>query len=141
MQAISYIEPISAYIPAMATGRPPRVPRTALGKKIYQAREQAGLSQEQLAQRIGVTQRVIAYWEREAVSLRAEQIDALANALNLTTDALLGRKQPTPKTGPAGKVRQVFERVSSLPWHQQRQIVTIVEDLLTARDVKAQKAT
>ncbi len=68
------------------------------------------------------------YWERKPVALRAEQLAALADALNVTADFLLGRptKQPAPK-GPPGKLRQAFDRAHKLPRNQQNRIVELVE--------------
>ena len=88
MQAFSYISLNRPYTAKdMITGRPASKPRTALGLRISAARQSAGLTQQELAEKVNVTQRVIAYWEREAVSLRAEQINALSSALNVTADA------------------------------------------------------
>jgi len=44
-------------------------------------REQAGHSQQQMADRIGLSQRAYAYWERQPVALRPEQLLSLAQAL------------------------------------------------------------
>jgi transcriptional regulator with XRE-family HTH domain len=88
----------------------------------------AGLTQEQLAAKLGITQRVLSHWERAPVALRADQLMALANALHVSADFLLGREPTTPRTsGPAGKARRVFEQVSQLPRHQQQKILEVVE--------------
>lgn len=112
----------------MPAGRPSTRPRTELGERILQARQQAGLTQEQLAQKLGVNQRVITYWERKPVALKPEQLAALAAALGVTGDFLLGRSEPKARgTGPTGKARQVFEAVSALPRDQQTHILRVVE--------------
>ena len=128
MQAVSYISPIGAYSAGMATGRPPILKRTSLGERIATARQHAGLTQKELADRVKVTQRVIAYWEREAVSLRAEQIDALATALNVSADSLVGRKaSKTRGSGPVGRAKRLFDAISQLPRHQQEKVISILE--------------
>jgi transcriptional regulator with XRE-family HTH domain len=53
-------------------------------------REQAGLSQQQLADRIGLTQRAYAYWERHPVALRPDQLLKVADALNVSVEDLVG---------------------------------------------------
>ena len=75
---------------------------------------------------------MIAYWEREAVSLRAEQIDALSNALNVTADVLLGRNKTITRGGPVGKTRRMFEEVGKLPRDRRQHVLRVVEDLLKA---------
>jgi len=133
MQAFSYISLNRPYTAKdMITGRPASKPRTALGLRISAARQSAGLTQQELANKVKVTQRVVAYWEREAVSLRAEQIDALSNALNVTADTLLGRNTVTARSGPVGKTRRMFEEVYKLPRDRRQHILRVVEDLLKA---------
>lgn len=133
MQAVSVTLPNGAYSSDMQTGRPPKRQRSPLGERIASLREQAGLSQQQLAEKTGANQQTIAYWERRAATLRPDQLTALAAALNTSVDHLLGqstRKTKTLAAGPAGKMRQVFEDVSKLPRRQQQQITKVVSALL-----------
>jgi transcriptional regulator with XRE-family HTH domain len=128
MQAISYNFLKPEYVEGMAAGRPAKQARTTFGERLASARERAGLTQLQLAEKLGTSQRVITYWEREPVALRAEQLAALAGALGVTTDFLVGRVASKPRgQGPAGKLRQVFEKASQLPRHQQNKVAEFVE--------------
>jgi transcriptional regulator with XRE-family HTH domain len=98
------------------------------GKRIAEARSHAGLTQVELAKRLGVTQQVVAAWERRNVALRAEQIRTLAEALGTTADYLIGIATNWKGTkGPSGKVGQVFEQVSKLPRRHQQKAVEFVE--------------
>lgn len=110
------------YISDMKTGRPGKQERTPFDERVAQAREQACLTQQQVAEKLGASQCVIAYWEREPVPLRAEQPAALAETLGVSSDHLLGR--PSAKSAslkePAGKSRLFFEAVSKLPRQQQK---------------------
>ena len=133
MQAISYIAVNSDYHPDMPVnmGRPTDRKRTAFGERLVAAREQAGMSQRDLAEKLGITQRALSWWEREPVSLKPEQLAALTVALKITSDALLGIDAPKKRgSGPTGKARRVFEAVSRLPRHQQEKIVDVVETLV-----------
>jgi transcriptional regulator with XRE-family HTH domain len=129
---------IVGYPLEMAAGRPAKQPRTPFGQRIAQAREQAGLTQAELAVRMGVTQPVVAYWEREPVALRIEQLAALADALGVTTDYLAGRstKQSAPK-GPPSKLRVAFEKDKKLPRSQQQHILRVVEAFVEANGTSA----
>ena len=126
MQQISESILSMPYDSGMRTGRPSDFPRTNFGARLTEARQRAGLSQAQLAEKVGADRRVIAHWERRSVTLKPEQLIALAAALNTTTDELLGLK-PAKANGPTGKVRQVFEQVSRLPRKQQAKVVEFVE--------------
>lgn len=126
-------------IAVMPAGRPPKLERTPLGHRMAAAREKAGLTQTELGQKLGISQRVVANWERKPVALRAEQLAALADALGVTADYLLGRpdaKQPAPK-GPPGKLRLAFEKAHKLPRHEQNQIVKFVEAYVSQYTSKA----
>jgi transcriptional regulator with XRE-family HTH domain len=112
----------------MKQGRPTTKPRTDFGRRMADARERAGITQQQLAEKLGTSQRAVAHWERDPVALRPDQIAAVADTLNVTTDELLGRstKDRTPK-GPPGKLRLAFEKAHKLPRNQQSRIVEFVE--------------
>ena len=115
----------------MQTGRPAKYQRPPLGERIAAFRERAGLSQQQLAEKLTVNQQMVAYWERRSVTLRPEQLKALADALKTSVDELLGKAPPKARgAGPVGKVRQVFEIVSRLPRRQQQKIIEVVEALV-----------
>ena len=110
--------------------------RSILGERIAQARQAAGLSQKQLAERLGVSQQMVGYLEVRPVAIRPELLTKLSAALGLPVEELLGaadqKRQPT---GPTGRVRRVFEEVSRLPRKRQQRIVGVVEDMLTAQRV------
>jgi transcriptional regulator with XRE-family HTH domain len=115
-------------------GRPPKGERPEFGQRMAEARERAGFTQIELAKRLGVTQQVIAAWERRIIALRPEQIKAIAQALSTTADYLIGISESWKGSkGPSGKVRQVFEQVSKLPRRQQEKVVEFVEAFVQHR--------
>ena len=116
-------------------GRPAKTKRSKLGERMAALRERAGLSQEQLAGKIGSNQKNVAYWERRAVSLKPAQIDAIAAALGCTHQEILGVAAPKARgAGPVGKAKAVFDRVSALPRDRQQKILGAVEDMLVAHE-------
>ena len=138
MQVLTYNISSNTYNAGMSTGRPTTKPRTALGERISEARSLAGISQIQLAKKLGTSQRVISYWEREPVALKPEQLASLADALNTTADFLLGRKERTKRgNGPVGKGRRIFEAVSKLPRSQQEKIFDVIEPFVSAHISKS----
>ncbi len=133
MQAHFRIAANTPYDPAMATnmGRPTDRKRTAFGGRLVAAREAAGLSQRELAERLGITQRALSWWEREPVALKPDQLAALSTALGVSADDLIGQSHgKKARGGPVGKARRVFESVSRLPRHHQQKIVDVVEALV-----------
>src|SRR5271167_4363206 len=89
----------SVYGLSMQTGRPSKRPRPAFGARLHARREQAGLSQAQVAEKVGVSPRAYGFWEREPIALRAEQLTTLAQVLGVTADALVGLR-PAKQRGP-----------------------------------------
>ncbi len=112
----------------MQTGRPSKNPRTPFGERLHFAREAAGLSQAQVAEKLSMSQNAYAFWERHPVALRPDQIERLATVLGVDFDFLFGRSTSKSRTGgPVGKIRRIFERVSKLPRHQQNKVAEFVE--------------
>jgi len=136
MQAESLFSLAAAYTVPMTAGRPAKFRRSLFGERLFAARQHAGLSQVQIAERLGITQSTYAGWERRTTALKPEFISKLAAALNVSVDFLLGHENGGQrKGGPVGKARRVFEEVSKLPRHQQQRILGIVEDLLAAQRI------
>lgn len=118
----------------MPAGRPPSKEATSFGKRLAAARREVGLTQQELATKIDVTQRVIAYWERESIGLKADQLLSLAAALEVSVDSLLGNKNEVKRRGgPTGRARRLFENIDSLPRAQQRRVLDMVETVLAGQ--------
>jgi transcriptional regulator with XRE-family HTH domain len=62
-----------------------------LGDRIREARKALKLNQVDLAARLGTTQGVVSMWETGARKPTIKGLAALATALDVTTDWLLGR--------------------------------------------------
>lgn len=108
--------------------------RPQQGIRLAELRQAAGLSQYELARYVGVPQANIAFWERSEKPPRSEVLPKMAEALGVTVEDLLNvdagkttaRKATKSNGRPAGKVREVFDRVSKLPRRQQEHIVNWV---------------
>lgn len=115
----------------MKTGRPSKQQRPEFGQRLHALREAAGLSQQQLADKLGMSQRAYSHWERRPVALRPDQLQSLAAALNLPVEALLANGESKKRgSGPAGKMRQLFEAASKLPRSQQEKILAILQPFI-----------
>jgi len=62
------------------------------GKRLASLRQAAGLTQQELGDRIGASRRVIAYYEAESKYPPAHLLVPLAKALSISTDVLLDVK-------------------------------------------------
>jgi len=131
MQAQSIIRHFLGYSGDMKPGRPPQTKRSRFGARLCALRETAGLTQEYVAEQLGISQPSYALWERKEVALRPEQLTKLVNILGVRIEEIL-EEQPTSarRGGPVGRTRRVFETVSHLPRHQQQKIIEVVEALV-----------
>jgi len=110
MPALSLTADLPPYTPLVKTGRPAKRERTPFGQRLHTLREQAGLSQQQLADRLGLTQRAYAHWERNPVALRPDQLLGLAEALNVSVEDLVGSNGTKKRgTGPTGKMNSFLK--------------------------------
>ena len=65
-----------------------------LNEKIYDCRKKAGLSQDALAERLGVSRQAVSKWEIGSAQPDLDNIVALAKAFDVTTDWLLTDDEP-----------------------------------------------
>ena len=92
------------------------------GKRLATLRKAAGLTQQQLGDQIGVSRRVIAYYEGETNYPPAHLILPLAEALKVSTDELLD----------ANKTKQLLDPKFASLWRKLK-----VLEALPDRDRKA----
>ena len=137
MQALTISQSCDPYNDGMQTGRPTTRARSSFGERVYAARLAAGLSQSDVATQLGLKQPSFAAWERDDVALRPDQIAQLATILNVSTDQLLADTAPKRVTGPAGRLRQVFERASKLSRTQQTKVAEFVEPFVERQEKTA----
>lgn len=67
-----------------------------IGERIAQFRKQAGLSQEALAERLGVSRQSVSKWETGGATPELENLLAMSELFGVSTDALLKEDAPAP---------------------------------------------
>lgn len=67
--------------------------KSEFGKRLIELRKARGMTQYDLADAIGTTQRTISYYENEGGHPQAPVMVHLAQALNVSTNELLGVKR------------------------------------------------
>jgi transcriptional regulator with XRE-family HTH domain len=72
-----------------------------LGERIRTARSQIGLTQAELAKKLGVSAGAVGQWETGMAAPATERLAALAELLSISLDVLLGKPQPTGTQGAA----------------------------------------
>ena len=75
-----------------------------LSEKILYCRKKAGLSQEALAEKLGVSRQAISKWETGESVPELSKLVLLARAFDVTTDWLLSESEPEPETFPESEI-------------------------------------
>ena len=75
----------------------------SLAKKMIELRKQNGLSQQDLADRLGVSRQAISRWETGAVQPLADSVKSLAQVFQVSTDYLLNDDLDTPTPPPTAQ--------------------------------------
>ena len=115
-------------------------PHSAFGKRLFALRKTRGLTQVQLAEALGTTQRVISYYETEAELPPSTAIIPLARVLEVSTDELLGLK-PTEPNGNSSIQKQRlwkrFQKMDVLPTKDQRAVIRLINSLAGSSTAEA----
>lgn len=103
----------------------------SFGERLAQLRRAAGYSQRDLAAEIGISQRMVAYYETQSDYPPTHLFPVLAKALGVSADQLLGIE----KLKQGGRARdnrlwRRFSQVEKLPSPQRKQIVQILDTFL-----------
>ena len=101
-----------------------------LGARIAGFRKDHNMTQQQLADLIGVAQQVIGSWEVGRRRVQVAQLPPLARALAVTVEDLIGEEPQPGKRGPAPKLLQQVERIQRLPKAQQRFVMQMIDTVL-----------
>ena len=68
-------------------------------QKLKQMRTRAGMSQEKLAERVGVSRQAITKWETDKGAPDMDNLMALSDLFGVSVDELLGREARRPSEG------------------------------------------
>lgn len=72
-----------------------------LGEKIWRLREERGLSQEALAEKLDVSRQTVSNWENDKATPDAYKLRQLCEALDVSADELLETGDAAQESGPA----------------------------------------
>ena len=126
----------------MQRGRPTKSIRSDFGARIRKLRIASGLSQQEVADLLGIGQPSYADWERRNISLPAEQFVKLADIFGVPVEELFKTNESEPtRTGPAGRAKKAFQEVSTLSRPRQKEILDVVEMLTASAKDKERKAS
>jgi len=109
----------------------------SFGERLAQLRKAAGYTQVEFAAEIGITQRMVAYYEAPDAQPPAHLLPRMAQALDVGTDVLLGMSAPRPvkKVGASRLERRLIE-IEKLDARAKRQITQILDTFIESEKLK-----
>jgi transcriptional regulator with XRE-family HTH domain len=114
--------------------RPSVIPvnQLAIGERLAKLRKIAGLTQKELAEKIGVTRTVITDYECGRVRIYDEMLARLANVLHTSADAILGIGTSKAKDAPSLRISKRINDLEKLPEQKKKAILKTLDDLIKA---------
>lgn len=107
------------------------------GARLVQLRKQAGMTQTALAQEIGVSQRMMAYYEGPTAFPPAHLLPAIARVLGVSVEALLGTETAKRKSKAVDtRMQRRLQQIASLPPDERRQIMQVVDAFIERGQLK-----
>jgi len=101
------------------------------GQRLATLRKNRGLTQTELGDKVGVSYRVIAYYEGETDYPPAHLLPALAQVLKLPVDELLGiKKSKQEEKSPAVALLRKLKKAENLPKKDQKALLHFLEAML-----------
>ncbi|AHK18498.1 XRE family transcriptional regulator [Yersinia similis] len=103
-----------------------------LGIRIAKARKKQQLTQQQLADQLGIAQQTMAHYEGGRLKISVALLPQLTQILNQTLDELLGlpAAKRTGKRGPASRLEQQIKIISQLPKTKQKFVSDMLDTVI-----------
>ena len=87
-----------------------------MGARILRRRKEKGLTQEALANKLGVSNQAVSKWEGDVCCPDLQLLPLLADTLELSLDELFGRESKEKPTQKAEADSQILPIAAELPW-------------------------
>jgi transcriptional regulator with XRE-family HTH domain len=111
---------------------------TTFCERLVALRKAAALTQQQLADEVGVSRRMIAYYEGQSEHPPTTLLPALARALNVSADELLGLEPIAKRNGrvPDNRMQRRLQQLANLPLEDRRQAMQLLDAFIERGQLK-----
>jgi transcriptional regulator with XRE-family HTH domain len=104
------------------------------GSRLRRFRVAGGFTLDQLGRRVGLSKRMVAYYEIQGGTPSPEQLAAFAKALGVSADQLVGASGTQPADAPRGggemRLWRRLRQIQQLPEDQRRAVLKVLDGLL-----------
>ncbi len=107
------------------------------GDYLAQLRKAAGYTQVEFATEVGITQRMVAYYEAPDARPPAHLLPRMAEVLGVGVDVLLGQRQPRrPKQVASNRLERRLLEIEKLDSKAQRQVTQLLDTFIEREKLK-----
>lgn len=108
------------------------------GQRLAQLRQANGFTQQELGDEVGISRRMIAYYERQSEHPPTTQLPAIARALKVSTDELLGTATARKRTGRErdSRLERRLQQIEKLDSADKRQIMQLIDAFIERGQLK-----
>ncbi len=123
---------------------PLKLSKETLGQRIARLRKEKGYTQTELANKIGITQKLVSDYELDRIRPYPEMAIRFALSFDISTDELLGVKKTKNDGGkPNLKIQQRIKKIEELPTSQQKALLktidTFIENIQLKKEIQKNK--
>ncbi len=116
----------------------------SFGPRLAELRKAAGFTQVELATELGISQRMMAYYESPAATPPANLLPAIATALGLSIDDLFGRaakRRLVKQDGGDSRLRRRLMAIEKLEATEKRQVLQLLDAFIERGQLKRKAQT
>jgi transcriptional regulator with XRE-family HTH domain len=111
---------------------------TDFGRRLADLRKKAGYTQVELANDLGVTQRMISYYEGHSEYPPSNLLPVMAKVLGVSADELLGIKPLKKNRQPDSRLQRRLQQIENLDPTTKRQVIQVIDTFIQAAQLKKQ---
>jgi transcriptional regulator with XRE-family HTH domain len=106
---------------------PLRLSNSTIGERIAKYRNERGLTQKELAQRIGITHNLVSDYETGRIHLNDEMVVRFALVFKVSADLLLGLKMEEMTVKPSLKIIRRLQKIEKLTLAEQKALLKTID--------------
>lgn len=106
------------------------------GARLAELRKHAGYTQVEFAREVGISQRMVAYYESPEAHPPAHLLPDMARVLGVSTDELLGLAPVKRMKAGSSRLQRRLQQIERLEPTEKRQILQVLDTLLESAQLK-----
>ena len=103
----------------------------SFGQRLAELRKARNFTQQEFADEVGISRRMVAYYESQSQHPPTTHLPAMARVLKLTTDELLGTTAIKQRTKPTDtRMQRRLQQIEKLDTPERRQILQLIDTFI-----------